>query len=127
MRCAAFVMASRWLLCSRFSVRWSRRNSAVSPIYADLTGLPPAMFVVGALDPLLDDSLFMWSRWQAAGNDATIEVWPEGAHTFMNMGTPLAAAALARTVDWISNLLASGGGIAKSGNPLAHEIPIPRG
>jgi acetyl esterase len=82
------------------------RDSAVSPLYADLTGLPPAMFVVGALDPLVDDSLFMWSRWQAAGNRATIEVWPEGAHTFMNMGTPLAEAALARTVEWISNLLA---------------------
>jgi acetyl esterase len=81
------------------------RDPAVSPLYADLSGLPPAMFVVGALDPLLDDSLFMAARWQAAGNRAAIEVWPAGAHTFMNMGTPLADAALARTTAWISDIL----------------------
>jgi len=82
------------------------RDPALSPLYADLRGLPPAMFVVGALDPLLDDSLFMASRWQAAGNQATVEAWPEGAHTFTNMGTPLAEAALARTTAWISETLA---------------------
>jgi acetyl esterase/lipase len=81
------------------------RDPALSPLYADLSGLPPAMFVVGALDPLLDDSLFMASRWQAAGNEAMVEVWPVGAHTFMNMGTPLADAALARTTAWISDVL----------------------
>jgi acetyl esterase len=78
------------------------RDPALSPLYADLGGLPPAMFVVGALDPLLDDSLFMAARWRAAGNQATVEVYPAGAHTFMNMGTPLADAALARTTAWIS-------------------------
>jgi acetyl esterase/lipase len=82
------------------------RDPDLSPLYADLSGLPPAMFVVGALDPLLDDSLFMASRWQAAGNRATVEAWPEAAHTFTNMGTPLADAALARTTAWISDILA---------------------
>jgi acetyl esterase/lipase len=82
------------------------RDPGLSPLYADLSGLPPAMFVVGALDPLLDDSLFMASRWQAAGNQVAVEVWPVGAHTFMNMGTPLAEAALARTTAWISEILA---------------------
>jgi acetyl esterase len=82
------------------------RDPALSPLYADLSGLPPAMFLVGALDPLLDDSLFMASRWQAAGNRATVEAWPEGAHTFTNMGTPLADAAIMRTTAWISDILA---------------------
>jgi acetyl esterase len=81
------------------------RDPAVSPLYAELSSLPPAMFVVGALDPLLDDSLFMAARWQAAGNHATLQARPEGAHTFMNMGTPLADAALARTTAWISGIL----------------------
>ena len=30
----------------------------VSPLYADLRRLPPALFTIGTLDPLLDDSLF---------------------------------------------------------------------
>lgn len=81
------------------------RDPTVSPLYAELSGLPPAMFVVGALDPLLDDSLFMAARWQAADNQATVQAWPEGAHTFMNMGTPLADAALARTTAWIAGIL----------------------
>src|SRR5262249_47839692 len=85
--------------------RGSIRGPSASPLYSGLSGLPPAMFVVGALDPLLDDSLFMASRWQAAGNQATVEVWPTGAHTFMNMGTPLAQAALERTTAWITEIL----------------------
>lgn len=81
------------------------RDPDVSPLYAVLSGLPPAMFVVGALDPLLDDSLFMAARWRAAGNRATVQAWPEGAHTFMNMGTPLADAALPHTTAWICGIL----------------------
>ncbi|GGU33926.1 alpha/beta hydrolase [Lentzea flava] len=42
-----------------------RRDPAVSPLYADLTGVPPARIVVGAEDPLLDDSLNLAERWAA--------------------------------------------------------------
>lgn len=59
-----------------------RRSPQVSPLYADLAGLPPALFVVGTLDPLLDDSLFMAARWEAAGNESRLLVYPEGAHAF---------------------------------------------
>jgi len=62
------------------------------------------MFVVGTLDPLLHDSLFMASRWQAAGNKATAEAWPVGAHTFMNMGTPYRRCPRAHHT-WISEIL----------------------
>jgi len=59
-----------------------RRVPDISPLYADLTGLPPALFTVGTADPLLDDSLFMAARWSAAGNDADLRVYPEGVHGF---------------------------------------------
>ncbi|MDA3648081.1 alpha/beta hydrolase [Saccharopolyspora indica] len=42
-----------------------RRDPEISPLFADLTGLPPARIVVGTEDPLLDDSLFLAARWQA--------------------------------------------------------------
>lgn len=83
----------------------SRRDPSLSPLYADLSGLPPALFTVGALDPLRDDSLFMANRWRLAGNLVDLDVWPEGAHAFTNMGTPLATIALDRTTTWISALL----------------------
>ena len=54
----------------------------VSPILADLHGMPPALFTVGSIDPLYDDSVSMCNRWRAAGNRAELEVWPEGIHAF---------------------------------------------
>ncbi|MFI9380696.1 alpha/beta hydrolase [Kutzneria sp. NPDC052558] len=54
----------------------------ISPLYADLRDLPPARFVVGARDPLLDDSLFMSARWRAAGSPCELEVVAEAVHGF---------------------------------------------
>lgn len=59
-----------------------RRDPEISPLYADLAGLGPAIFVVGTEDPLLDDSLFMHARWIAAGNPSEIVVAPGGLHGF---------------------------------------------
>ena len=59
-----------------------RRDPDISPLYADLHDLPSALFSCGTMDPLLDDSLFMESRWRAAGNEARLSLWPEGVHAF---------------------------------------------
>ncbi|MDR3536268.1 MAG: alpha/beta hydrolase [Acetobacteraceae bacterium] len=59
-----------------------RRVPDVSPLYADLKGLCPALFSVGTADALLDDTLFMHGRWIAAGNPAELAVYPGGAHGF---------------------------------------------
>lgn len=59
-----------------------RRNPSISPLYADLRGMPPALFSVGDTDPLLDDSLFMAARWDAAGNETDLRVYPESIHGF---------------------------------------------
>ena len=37
---------------------------------------------MGTLDPLLDDSLFMATRWVAAGNVAELAIYPGGVHGF---------------------------------------------
>jgi acetyl esterase len=69
------------------------RHPDISPLYAELHDLPPALFTVGDQDPLLDDSLFMAARWQAAGNEAELRVWPEGCHGFNLFPLALARAA----------------------------------
>ena len=55
----------------------------VSPLYADLRDLPPALFTCGTLDPLLDDTLFMEARWRTAGNETTLSLYPEAVHAFV--------------------------------------------
>ncbi|NEU11792.1 alpha/beta hydrolase [Methylobacterium sp. BTF04] len=60
-----------------------RRRPDVSPLYADLKGLPPALFSVGTHDPLLDDTLYMSARWAAAGNGGHTAIYPGGCHVFL--------------------------------------------
>ena len=60
-----------------------RKQPDISPLYADLRDLPPALFTCGTMDPLLDDSVFMHARWSAAGNESRLSLWEEGAHAFV--------------------------------------------
>jgi len=57
-----------------------RRDPDVSPLYADLHGMPPALFSVGTNDHLLDDTLFMAARWEAADNESELLVYPDTPH-----------------------------------------------
>lgn len=71
-----------------------RRRPDVSPLYADLKGLPPALFTVGTADPLLDDTLYMSARWAAAGNGGHTAVYPGGCHVFVRYPSPQTERAL---------------------------------
>ena len=77
------------------------RDPDASPLHGDLRGLPPALFSVGTLDPLLDDTLFMASRWIAAGNAGELAVYPGGVHGFNALPTTLARRANARLTEFI--------------------------
>jgi len=57
-----------------------RHHPDVSPLYADLHGMPPALFTVGALDHLVDDTLFFADRWVLSGNRAELLVYPDAPH-----------------------------------------------
>jgi acetyl esterase len=72
------------------------RHPDISPLYADLKGLPPALFTIGTRDALLDDSLFMYSRYLVAGNRAELAVYPGGAHGFNFFPLAIAGQANAR-------------------------------
>jgi acetyl esterase/lipase len=54
----------------------------ISPLYADLNGLPPILIHVGDYETLLDDSVRFGERLRAAGVDARVVVWPEMFHVF---------------------------------------------
>jgi acetyl esterase len=80
-----------------------QRAPQVSPLFADLTGLPPTLATVGALDPLVDDSMFLIARLRLAGAQAEVQVWPECGHAFTNMGTPLSKNVLETVTAWIAD------------------------
>ena len=82
-----------------------RRGPDVSPLYANLAGLPPALFSVGTVDPLLDDTLFMHARWLAAGNDAEIAVHPGLPHAFPLMPIKASEAANHRCNEFIRQVI----------------------
>nr|BAN08446.1 hypothetical protein [uncultured bacterium] len=60
-----------------------RRTPDVSPLFADLAGLCPALFTVGTKDALVDDTLFMHARWRVAGNRAELAIYPGAVHGFI--------------------------------------------
>jgi acetyl esterase len=81
-----------------------RRDPDLSPLYADLEGMPPALFSVGTQDLLLDDTLFMAARWASFANKADLAVWPGGCHVFIRYESAMAEQALSRIDAFVNGL-----------------------
>ncbi len=58
------------------------RSPLVSPVHADLTGLPPLLIHVGTAETLLDDSVRLAERARAAGVEVHLEAWDDLVHVF---------------------------------------------
>jgi acetyl esterase/lipase len=82
-----------------------RAAPGISPLYADLHDLPPALFTVGSADHLLDDSLFMAARWEAYGNESELAVYPDCIHAFVAFPTELAKRANERIDQFFERVL----------------------
>jgi monoterpene epsilon-lactone hydrolase len=59
-----------------------RRSPTASPLFADLTGLPPLLLQVGSGELLLDDTTRFAERAEAAGVDVTLERWDDVFHVW---------------------------------------------
>jgi epsilon-lactone hydrolase len=55
-------------------------NPLVSPVYADLTGLPPLLVQVSDTEVLLDDSRRVIENARQAGVQAKLRIWPGLPH-----------------------------------------------
>lgn len=89
----------------------------VSPLYADLAGLPPVLVQVGSSETLLDDAVRVAGALGAAEVRATLEVWPRMIHAWMLWSERLSAgqAASERAASWIREALDA----AKRAPPVA--------
>jgi acetyl esterase/lipase len=82
-----------------------RRHPSVSPAFADLRGLPPALMSVGTTDHLLDDTLMLASRWAVAGNEVELFVAPDMPHGFGFVPCGIAKRWTERTQRWFAEIL----------------------
>ncbi|QCQ92964.1 alpha/beta hydrolase [Rhodococcus sp. SGAir0479] len=82
-----------------------RTDPDISPIYADLHGLPPALLVVGSEDVLLEDNLAMAARLSAAGNDVELRIYPASPHGFTGHPTAIARTARDGIGSWLRRRL----------------------
>jgi len=105
------------LVLSRSIIKWfvdnflpgrsfeQRRDPDISPLYANLSDMPRALFSVGRMDCLIDDSLFMAERWRLAGNVADVVTYPEAVHGFTAYPLGLARKANARQFEFLRDAM----------------------
>ena len=82
-----------------------RRAPEISPAFADLSDLPPALMSVGTADHLLDDTLMLAARWAAAGNEVELFVAPDMPHGFGAYACGITDAWAATTRAWFDDIL----------------------
>jgi len=99
------LYADEWFIQAYAGHVPDRTNPDVSPLYANLQGLPPTLLLVGTLDVLLEDNIAMAGRLSAAGNDVELRVFPESMHGFTSHPTSMATAALDGVETWLAGRL----------------------
>lgn len=86
-----------------------RRAPDISPLFADLAGLPPSLISVGTLDHLRDDSLFLAPLLNLAGVETQLEVYPDSPHGYQSLPTKMAEASNRRMDAWIEAVMKGAG------------------
>jgi monoterpene epsilon-lactone hydrolase len=78
-----------------------------SPVYADLTALPPLLIQVSGTEVLLDDSSRVAENARRVGVEATLRIWPGLPHVWQFFATilPEGRAALHEAADFIRSKL----------------------
>ncbi len=92
-----------------------RRSASISPLYEDMQALalsspnqslPPALFLCGTEDALLDDTLLMSIKWMIVGGEAVVKIYPGAPHGFTVFpGVKVTEEAAAVTVEFVQEKL----------------------
>jgi acetyl esterase/lipase len=61
-------------------------NPYISPLYGDLTGLPPILVQVSSSEMLYSDGVRFVEKAKEAGVDATLQTWDDTLHVFQMFG-----------------------------------------
>lgn len=77
------------------------RSPLISPLYADLTGLPPILIQVSTSEMLYDDSTRFVARAKAAGVDVTLQTWDDTLHVFQAYRLPESKEAMTKISEFV--------------------------
>ncbi len=77
-----FKPADMPIIAAHYCREDEMRLPLVSPVYADVSGLPPLYIQVGDDEILLSDSTRLADKAGEAGVDVTLDVWPDMWHVF---------------------------------------------
>jgi monoterpene epsilon-lactone hydrolase len=107
------VLMSEAALRARVTAYTSGQDAAlglISPIFADLSGLPPLIIQAGTHEVLLDDAVRLARQAATADVEVTLDITPRVPHVFQSFYPILdeAAAALDRAAQLLSAHLAAG-------------------
>lgn len=81
-RCAMFIGADIGPSARYYLGNGDPRNPLASPLYGDLSGLPPLLIHVGADECLRDDSTRVAEKARAAGVKVELKIWPVVPHAW---------------------------------------------
>jgi epsilon-lactone hydrolase len=81
----------------------SLADSGVSPLQAELHGLPPVLVVAGDLELGRDDAVLLADKMKAAGTDVVLHLEPDMVHAFMTFDEKVAA--VSQALDTIGNFV----------------------
>lgn len=76
-------------MASLYSGNNSRKNPYISPVYAELEGLPPLLIQVGGNEVLRDEAILLAERAKTSGVDITLEVYDGMTHVFQGFADKL--------------------------------------
>ena len=105
-----YVLSGSWLraMAAHYLAGADPADPAVSPLLADLGGLPPVLVAAGSEEVLYDDAASITDRLAAAGVEAELALFEDCAHWWMLAGPsiPEAAACTERVGRFLGSRLA---------------------
>lgn len=105
---AGRLIADEYFLEAYAGTAPDRTDPGLSPLFAELSGLPPILIVIGEDDLVLHDNLAMAARLSAAGVVIDLQIYPASPHGFSGHPTPMGRAAVAHIDDWLRERFSAG-------------------
>jgi acetyl esterase/lipase len=120
-RCAMFHPENMAEFAKAYLGDASPRDPRASPLFADLSGLPPVMLHVGSSELLLDDARRMHERIQNTGGDSTLHVFDGVPHGWQMLDgfVPEARTSLSEAASFIRAKLVTG--VTSAAFPVANR------